>query len=108
MPSPIHKIVMRRIYIIYVLGLVINTTALSVLVVVVALGAVTHVVHVGNVLANMPRLTSGVAPEHFLVSAFEHTKFITQVAVVSLLGAVSYFMYSAVSAFRAMRFTRTV
>lgn len=108
MPSPIHKTVMRRVHIIYVLGLVINTTTFAVLVAVVAFGAVTHVVHVGSVLANMPHLTSGVAPEQFLIVAFGHTKFVTQVAVVSLLGAVSYFMYSAISAFRAIHLTRTV
>ncbi len=108
MPSPIHKIVMRRVQIIYVLGLIFNTTALSILVAVVALGAVTHVVHVGDVWSNMPRFTNGIAPEQFLVSAFEHTKFITQASVVALLGAAGYFMYTATSVFHERRFTSAV
>ncbi len=108
MPSPIHKIVMRRVRTIYILGLILNTTTLAILVSVVALGAVVHVVHVGSVLANMPHVTSGIASEQFLVIAFEHTKFVTQIAVISLLGAGSYFIYSAISTFRSIGFTRTV
>lgn len=102
MSSSTHKIVMRRIYILYLLGFIFNTTAFAVLVAVVAGNAVVHVVHVGSVMSNMSQLTSTIAREQFFVSAFEHTKLITQTAVVALSVAIGYFIYSVLSNSRLM------
>lgn len=108
MPSPIHNNVMRRVYIIYMLGFIFNTTALAVVVVVVSGGAVMHVVHIGSVWSNLIHVENGAVAGRFLVSAFEHTKLITQTAVIALISATGYFVYSTVSTFRSMSFARAV
>ncbi len=93
MSSPIHTTVMRRVRILYVIGLIFNTVTLSVFVAIVAIGALAHSVDIGSVWHNMPGLANGTAPEQFLITAFEHTKFVTQTALSALIFASIYFFY---------------
>ncbi len=102
MPLPIHTIVMRRVRVIYMLEHTLNTVMLSALVISVAAVALVHSVDVGSVWHNMPHLVNSIAPEQFLISAFEHTKFITQITLSALLFALGYFFYRTMMNFLEM------
>lgn len=80
---------MRRVHTIRLVRPFLSSTALSSLVIVLALWGIGREVWVARVFENMPSLADAAAVSQFVLSAFLHTDFVVQaLSVVTMAAAV--------------------
>ena len=86
-------IVMKRVRRIYVLRQYINRTTLKLYAGGILMGALTGLVSVSNILANMPSLTTPGMIIDFVVRAIVDTEFVVQILFAGFLTAIVLTLY---------------
>jgi len=96
--SNIERVVMRRVYLIRVLGLIISTVTFAILTFVLALWGIGKEVWVARIFQNMPHSGDLAATSRFYLDAFGHTRLIVQALTLLSLAAFIYLARKTVRA----------
>jgi len=103
--TQLKKRIMRRVYTTFLIRKILSPLAVKMYVLAAFVGFSVQFVSVGNVVANMPRLTDLSALYNFSTSAFLNTEFAMQILSAGVLVAIFLLLKDIVKMHSTPRFS---